>query len=63
LEGCEHFGAGVDGVDLDLGIRAEELSGEAAVSVAEDQGVAAVDEFVEVVGSRNGPNVRYSSQR
>ena len=49
------------------GVAGEELGEEAAVSVAEDEGVAAVEECGEVVecGSSRGlrPRVRYSSQR
>jgi hypothetical protein len=38
-QGAEHGGAGVDGVDLDQRIGAEKAGGEAAVAVAEDEGV------------------------
>jgi hypothetical protein len=40
LEGLEHGGAKVYGVDADLRIGAQEGGGEAAIAVAEDEGIA-----------------------
>ena len=39
-KGVEHGGAGVDGVDADGGIGTQQAGGEAAVTVAEDEGTA-----------------------
>jgi hypothetical protein len=48
-EKLEHGSAGVDGEDMDVWVSGEERSGEAAVSVTEDEGAAAVVELVEVL--------------
>jgi hypothetical protein len=48
-EELEHGGAGVDREDMDVRVGGEERGSEAAVSVAEDQRVAAVAEFGQIV--------------
>jgi hypothetical protein len=45
----KHDGAGVDGIGVEMRIVFEELGEETAVSVAQDQGVAAIEEIREVV--------------
>jgi hypothetical protein len=51
LEELKHVGAGVDCVDVELGVGAEELGEEAAVSVAEDEGVFVMEESWDEVSS------------
>ncbi len=48
-EELEHGGAGVYGEDGDVWVGCEECGGEAAVSVSEDEGVAAVEERGKIV--------------
>ena len=45
----EHGGAGIDDVGVEMRIVLEELGEETAVSVTQDQGVAAIEEIREVV--------------
>ena len=50
-EELKHGGAGVDCVGVEMWVVCEELGEEAAVSVAQDQGAAAVEELWEIVGA------------
>jgi len=46
-KGAEHSRTGVDGVDVNVGVGAEQAGGEASVAVAEDKGAAAGGDFAE----------------
>ena len=50
----EHGGAGIDGVDVDAGVGAEQAGGEAAVAVAEDESAAGGGELIEEGESGSG---------
>ena len=57
-KGLEHGGAGVDSVDLDGWVGAEQAGGEAAVAIADNKGAATMRR-----SARNAQRIRLSPDR